>query len=494
MFNKQLGACSYVFSSGEDENSLFKDKEFKVIHGDNNTLHNDITYNMRKSQDLDVDGCILQPGKNTSLQECGFNVTAKTIFIIHGWTMSGMYESWMRKLVSAMMQREPEANVIIVDWLPMAHQLYPDAVNHTHQVGLSVATTINWLQEEENLPLQNVHLIGYSLGAHVAGYAGTFVRGTVGRITGLDPAGPMFEGAEDKKRLSSDDASFVDVLHTYTREALGVSIGIQQPVGDIDIYPNGGDVQPGCALTDVLTSVAGGNFMDVMKCEHERAVHLFVDSLVTKDHVSFAYQCTDPSRFKKGICLSCRKNRCNQMGYNAKKMRNRRNSKMYLKTRADTPFGGIHYQMKMHVFNRKQADDADPTFYVKLYGEHNDSHKLHVDIPNKVGLNQTNTFLVFNEEDIGDLLKIHLSWEGPSDSLGSFWKNIKKNFWGWNSNMPSRQVLEVRRIRVKCGETQKKFTFCAQDLSETELTPGHGITYVKCRDGWEVKPRKRLHI
>lgn len=80
--------------------------------------------------------------------------------------------------------------------------------------------------------------------------------------------------------------------------------------------------------------------MDVMKCEHERAVHLFVDSLISKEHASFAYQCTDSERFKKGICLSCRKNRCNQMGYNAKKTRKRRNSKMYLKTRADTPFGG----------------------------------------------------------------------------------------------------------------------------------------------------------
>lgn len=73
---------------------------------------------------------------------------------------------------------------------------------------------------------------------------------------GLDPAGPMFEGVEEQKRLSPDDADFVDVLHTYTREALGVSIGIQQPIGDIDIYPNGGEVQPGCGFTDVL-AVAG---------------------------------------------------------------------------------------------------------------------------------------------------------------------------------------------------------------------------------------------
>lgn len=82
------------------------------------------------------------------------------------------------------------------------------------------------------------------------------------------------------------------------------------------------------------------DFMEVMKCEHERAVHLFVDSLMNRDHTSFAFQCTDPSRFRKGICLSCRKNRCNNMGYNARKMRKRRNSKMYLKTRAVTPFGG----------------------------------------------------------------------------------------------------------------------------------------------------------
>lgn len=74
----------------------------------------------------------------------------------------------------------------------------------------------------------------------------------------------MFEGVEKEKRLSPDDADFVDVLHTYTREALGVSIGIQQPIGDIDIYPNGGDVQPGCGLGDVL-AVAGSKWLEVFK-------------------------------------------------------------------------------------------------------------------------------------------------------------------------------------------------------------------------------------
>lgn len=41
---------------------------------------------------------------------------------------------------------------------------------------------------------------------------------------------------------------------------------------------------------------------------------------------------------------------------------------------------GYHYQMKMHVFNRKQADNADPTFHVKLYGAHNDTGDMFVDV------------------------------------------------------------------------------------------------------------------
>ncbi|KAF4070335.1 hypothetical protein AMELA_G00284230 [Ameiurus melas] len=482
--------CSALSVCGQatSPNELVKGGLEETLSVDAALPDDQIKYNMRKSEDLDDEGCFLHPGHKEALQQCGFNTTARTILIIHGWTIGGVFESWLYKLVAAVVRREVEANVIVVDWLSLAHQLYPDAVNHTLHVGRNIATMLNWLQAEQKLPLENVHLIGYSLGAHVAGYAGTFTHGTVGRITGLDPAGPMFEGAEPHKRLSPDDAMFVDVLHTYTREALGVSIGIQQPIGHIDIYPNGGDVQPGCSLGDVLSSAAAGDFMEVMKCEHERAVHLFVDSLMDQEQVSFAYQCTGPERFNKGICLSCRKNRCNHVGYNARSVRSRRNSKMYLKTRADTPFAGYHYQMKMHVFNRKHSDDADPTFYIKLYGAHNDSNNIHVDIADGVGLNLTNTFLVFTEEDIGELLKIRVSWESPTESLSAVWKHIK-SFW---TRSQSTKVLQVRRIRVKCGETQRKFTFCAEDMSEIDIAPGNSLTFVKCRDGWEVKPRKRI--
>ncbi|XP_072272561.1 endothelial lipase [Pyxicephalus adspersus] len=447
-----------------------------------------ILFNAHFSTNPD-EGCFLDPGNDECLQNCNYNTSAKTFIVIHGWTMSGLFESWLLKLVSALQVREKYSNIIVVDWMFLAHQLYPDAVNNTKFVGRETAALMDWLQEKANLSLKNVHLIGYSLGAHVAGFAGNYVNGTIGRITGLDPAGPMFEGVEAHKRLSPDDAEFVDVLHTYTREALGVSIGIQMPIGHIDIYPNGGDFQPGCGLSDVLEANEYRSIGEAVKCEHERSVHLFVDSLINKDQESFAFQCTDSNRFKKGICLSCRKNRCNAIGYNAKKSTSKRNSKMYLKTRAQMPYKVYHYQMKMHIFDYKnQESSAEPTFNVKLYGTLNDSNPLSLTVPEKIGYNFTNTFLVYTEENIGDLMTLKLSWEGTKQSWYSFWSSLQ-SYWSASNN--GDRELHVRRIRVKSGETQQKFTFCLKDLHASRIAPGGELVFEKCRDGWEVKPKKR---
>uniref|UniRef100_A0A8C0AX69 triacylglycerol lipase n=1 Tax=Buteo japonicus TaxID=224669 RepID=A0A8C0AX69_9AVES len=446
-----------------------------------------VKFHLRSSPSDQEDGCPLAVGHRQRLEECEFNATAKTFFIIHGWTMSGMFETWLGSLVSALQKREKDANVVVVDWLSLAHQLYTDAVNNTQIVGKSIARLLDWLQVTQvknGLCCNNVHLIGYSLGAHVAGFAGNYVHGTIGRITGLDPAGPMFEGVDPSKRLSPDDANFVDVLHTYTRETLGVSIGIQMPVGHVDIYPNGGDFQPGCGLGDVLGAIAYGTIGEVVKCEHERSVHLFVDSLVNQDKQSFAFQCTDSSRFKKGICLSCRKNRCSGIGYNARKTRNKRNSKMYLKTRADMPFKVYHFQMKMHVFSYKSLGEADPTFSVTLHGTNGDSEPLSLEMLDQIGLNATNTFLVYTEKDMGELLKIKLTWEGTSQSWYDLWKELKSY---WYRPVKSSQELHIRRIRVKSGETQQRFAFCVEDSQLTNISPGKELWFVKCTGEWQKR-------
>jgi pimeloyl-ACP methyl ester carboxylesterase len=71
-----------------------------------------------------------------------------------------------------------------------------------------------FFQTNYGVDLSEVHLIGHSLGAHTAGYAGEKLNGNIGRITGLDPAEPYFQGMPSHLRLDYTDAQLVDVIHT----------------------------------------------------------------------------------------------------------------------------------------------------------------------------------------------------------------------------------------------------------------------------------------
>lgn len=71
----------------------------------------------------------------------------------------------------------------------------------------------------------------------------------------------------------------------------------------------------------------------------------------------------------------------------------------------------------------------------------------------QIGLNATNTFLVYTEEDLGDLLKIRLTWERTSQSWYNLWKELRSYL---SQPRRSEEELNIRRIRVKSGETQRK--------------------------------------
>lgn len=161
---------------------------------------------------------------------------------------------------------------------------------------------------------------------------------------------------------------------------------------------------------------------------------------------------------------------------------------MYLKTRADMPYRVYHYQMKMHIFSYKSLGETEPTFSVTLHGTNGESQPLSLEILEQIGLNSTSPFLVYTEEDIGDLLRIKLTWEGSSQSWYSLWRELKSY---WFQPDKSSKELHIRRIRVKSGETQQKLTFCAEDLQLTNISPGKDLWFVKCRDGWPTKNRTR---
>ncbi|NXK90261.1 LIPR3 protein, partial [Formicarius rufipectus] len=162
-------------------------------------------------------------------------------------------------------------NCIAVDWKEGAKGTYISAVNNIRVIGAEVAYFATTLQKMFGYSPYAIHLIGHSLGAHTAGEAGRRIRG-IGRITGLDPAGPYFEGTPPEVRLDPSDANFVDVIHSnaahfpaagkclcastcrdgHVTETLTSShppsgLGMYNTTGHLDFYPNGGTVMPGCS-------------------------------------------------------------------------------------------------------------------------------------------------------------------------------------------------------------------------------------------------------
>ena len=93
---------------------------------------------------------------------------------------------------------------------------------------------IRWFCQDKNDPIhfqgyknakvQDFHIVGHSLGAHIGGYAGekliSLNQGKLGRITALDPAQPLFQDMPEFVRLDPGDADFVDVIHTDAKSIL----------------------------------------------------------------------------------------------------------------------------------------------------------------------------------------------------------------------------------------------------------------------------------
>ncbi len=123
-------------------------------------------------------------------------------------------------------------------------------------------------------------------------------------------------------------------------------LGIQKSIGHKDFYVNGGDIQPGCILSDPL----------FIRCSHLRSIDLYAESITTK--CSFkSVPCDSYSKifltiflifsywtvineildnYKKGVCKCDPQMGCSSLGYRANL--NNQQGDFYLMTNSKSPF------------------------------------------------------------------------------------------------------------------------------------------------------------
>lgn len=292
-----------------------------------------------------------------------FDPDKPTRVIVHGFG-SNCDNVWVYEMRSALMAVE-ECNVVCVDWEGGASMPnYLRAAANTRLVGKQLAMLLQGLAKHIDLRYEDVHLIGFSLGAHVAGFAGSELR-NISRITGLDPAGPLFEFQDPRARLDRLDAKFVDVIHSNGETLILGGLGAAQPLGHVDFYPNGGRVQHGCsnlfvgAVSDLLPWAAASPEGRSL-CNHRRAYKFFTDSVSPKCHFP-AFPCSDYDTFLEGRCFPCDgSRRCGNMGYYADRSLGR--GQLYLLTREEEPFCAHQYQVSIWV----EGDAGEKTNYGRL--------------------------------------------------------------------------------------------------------------------------------
>lgn len=71
----------------------------------------------------------------------------------------------------------------------------------------------------------------------------------------------------------------------------------------------------------------------------------------------------------------------------------------------------------------------------------------------KIAANRTHSFLLVTEEDVGDLLMLNFKWEEANSWSSSGMMKMVSSWWGGGSDSAD---VQVRKIRVRAGETQQK--------------------------------------
>ncbi|KAJ9576895.1 hypothetical protein L9F63_006513, partial [Diploptera punctata] len=429
----------------------------------------------RKNPD---EGQVLRVQNEHTILKSNFSPKKQTKVIIHGFIDTPL-SNWVKDMRRELL-KHADWNVVVVDWAGGSLPLYTQATANTRLVGLELAYFINYLQKNLSLDPADVHMIGHSLGAHTAGYAGERITG-LGRITGLDPAEPYFQGMPSLVRLDPSDAKLVDVIHTDGKSIFLLGYGMRQPCGHVDFYPNNGKEQPGCDLTETplpLTLIREGieeASRVLVACNHIRAIKLFIDS-INSECPYIAHRCDSYQHFLQGRCFSCQgsnASECAMMGLKTDEMLNNAISgeitpggKYFVSTGKDLPFCRHHYKVTVELAKPPKAENWVQGFMrISLRSDSGEIQNLDLTPSGYVRLQhgQSRSFVVTHPAHAGKIRKVEFYWEYDMDvlqprSLCILWCN---------------DHLYVSKIQVEEMGMTSRGKRAAQEMTSRLCTPGN---------------------
>ncbi|BFZ16539.1 hypothetical protein BsWGS_19578 [Bradybaena similaris] len=339
-----------------------------------------------------------------------------TKFITHGFLNNPDTNPWLTDMKDALLRRG-DYNVVIVDWAGGNGPPYSQASANTRLVGAQIAQLIHLLISSKGVTAADLHIIGHSLGAHVAGYAGEKVSG-LARITGLDPAGPYFENTDKTVRLDPTDAVFVDIIHSDAKNLLQLGFGMKEQLGHSDFYPNLGHDQPGCTRSPIAQISENGltqGLKEVVACNHLRSIKFYTES-INSQCPFVAFPCASEEDFANNKCRACTTAGCAPMGFNADRHipRNGGQAKYYLTTAAHAPFCEYHLDLTVKFTAGKGAEDKGSP-QVTIHGSTGSTGPIDV-VEDSITLTPGSTYKFFlgAPSDIGTIQSVSFTWDHDS--------------------------------------------------------------------------------
>lgn len=363
----------------------------------------------------------IKPFEPKSPSQVNFHPNKTTVVLTHGY-IENRNRWWVQMFIDELLKNE-DMNLVFVEWNIGAAFPYHQAVGNIRLVGAQVSHIIEVIRNDTGIDWSKLHLIGFSLGAHVMGYAGRNFRRkglVVPRISAIDPASPYFENKHIDRRIDPTDADFVDVIHTDSKTLQVNGFGTVQPMGDVDFFPNGGYSQVGCGNFDI-------SVVQYLTCSHYRSVRYYIES-INSPCPYYGYPCKKYEEYKDTVCSHCPDEGCPRMGYHATKPKNALSGfNYYSQTHQKYPFCGFHYKVSLHT-GSGFLSDLNGGVTIELTGSKG------VEQVTTKGKYYTaggveKTIIILNK-DIGDLQKVKIRhdqildvWYLEAVTVRAMWKN-----------------------------------------------------------------------